>query len=101
MATHATHATHRWAVDAIEEGVARIEEDGARMITVPRHLLPAGVEEGQLLSVIRGESSSGSVQITIAIDEEATRDALERSTTIVARASTESKKRDPGGDVAL
>jgi hypothetical protein len=94
-------ATHRWAVDGIEENTARIEEDGERMITVPRHLLPAGVREGQILSVSRGESRGGSVEITIAIDEDATREALERSKASVTQASIASSKRDPGGDVAL
>src|SRR6476646_6593389 len=43
--------THRWAVDGISDGMARVEEDGERMITVPAYLLPAGVREGQVLQV--------------------------------------------------
>jgi len=95
-------AAHRWAVDGIEDGVARIEEDGERMITVPAYLLPAGVREGQLLRVTStaGEEK-GSLVVTVALDVEATADALARSKTTVARAMAQSRKRDPGGDVSL
>ena len=45
------HGVHRWTVDGIEEDSARVEEDGARMITVPLYLLPSAVH------IFRGESS--------------------------------------------
>ena len=93
---------HRWAVDAIEEGVARIEEDGSRMITVPAYLLPPGVTEGQLLRVVRAAGPmKGEVVITIALDPEATAVALKQSKAAMASAMKASKKRDPGGDVSL
>ena len=44
---------HRWAVDSIEDGVARVEQDGASMLAVPAWLLPTGATEGQLLAVSR------------------------------------------------
>ena len=93
---------HTWVVDGIEEGIARIEEDGKRMITVPVYLLPAGATEGHLLRV---ESSSGSephaLSITITLDEDATARALSRSKATTSRAASASRKKDPGGDVTL
>lgn len=94
-----SHA-HLWSIDGIEEQTARIEEDGKRMLTVPRSLLPANAREGQLLRVQRSEET-GVVTITIAVDEHATAAALERSGTLTKQTSAASKKRDPGGDVAL
>ena len=95
-------ASHRWTVDGIEEGMARIEEDGERMITVPVYLLPAGVREGQVFQVSStpGEER-GSLIVTVAADETAETESLARSKATVARASAQSRKRDPGGDVAL
>jgi hypothetical protein len=95
---------HRWVVDGIEEGMARVEEDGARMLVVPAYLLPKGAREGQVLRVTRSESAGtkeASVTLTVRVDDAATADALARSRETVARASAQSKRRDPGGDVAL
>jgi hypothetical protein len=92
---------HRWAVDGIEEETARVEEDGSRMMNVPRRLLPSGAKEGDVLRVTRTEDKSGSVQITITVDAEATRDALAASKASVTRTMAASKKRDPGGNVSL
>lgn len=93
---------HRWSVDGIEEGVARIEEDGERMLHIPWHLLPAGVMEGQLLRVTRSSASGPeSIVVTIAIDHAATAESLRKSKATTAQAMAESKKRDAGGDVAL
>lgn len=95
-------ASHRWAIDGISEGVARLEEDGQRMITVPAYLLPAGAGEGQVLSVTcaPGEAK-GTLTVTVVIDEGATAEALAKSKATTARASAQSRKRDAGGDVAL
>jgi len=93
---------HRWALDSIEEGVARIEEDGERMISIPSHLLPAGVKEGQLLRVTHAPASDGhSIVLTIAFDEAGTRKAFRKSIETTASALAESKKKDQGGDVSL
>jgi hypothetical protein len=95
-------ASHRWAVDGIEEGMARIEEDGERMITVPVYLLPAGVREGQVLQVSSAPGEErGTLIVTVAEDETAEAESLAKSKATVARASAQSRKRDPGGDVAL
>ena len=93
---------HRWVVDGIEEGVARIEEDGVRMMTVPGSLLPAGVTEGQVLRVTFAPgTTSGSVVVSISVDRDTTAKALERSRATVKAASAASKRRDPGGNVSL
>jgi hypothetical protein len=93
---------HRWAVDGIEEGVARIEEDGIRMISLPASLLPAGVKEGQLLRATRGpDRGDGMLGLTIVPDPAGTADALARSKSVTDAAMSESRKKDPGGDVSL
>lgn len=91
---------HRWAVDSIHDGVARIEEDGEKMISVPSHLLPAGVTEGQLLEVTRAPDGEHAV-LTVAFDSAGTVKAHRKSIETTAAAMAESKKRDRGGDVAL
>jgi hypothetical protein len=92
--------THRWAVDSIHEGVVRIEEDGEKMISVPRELLPAGVTEGMLLRVTRAPGPKGKV-MTVVIDDAGTAKAHRKSIETTMSAMAESKKQDPGGDVAL
>jgi hypothetical protein len=91
---------HLWTIDAIEEGIARIEEDGARIIHLPRYLLPAGAREGQILRVT-AKPGKGKTELTIAIDEAATEAALAKSRAQTAATMAASKKRDPGGDVSL
>lgn len=90
----------RWVVDGIEEGVARIEEEGKAVIMVPAWLLPAGVREGQVLRV----TCTGTARLAttvVEVDEEATDAALARSREQVERIARASRARDPGGDVAL
>jgi hypothetical protein len=95
-------ASHRWTVDGMEEGMARIEEDGERMITVPVYLLPAGVREGQVLRVTPAPGEEkGTLIVTVAADDAATAESLAKSKATVSRAMAQSRKRDPGGDVAL
>lgn len=91
---------HKWIVDGIEEGMARIEVDGKRIMSVPAYLLPDDASEGQVLSVSRN-ASTGSVQISVKRDAAATAKALDSSAAVMHGAMTESKKRDPGGNVSL
>src|SRR5690349_6343061 len=94
--------SHRWAIDGISEGMARIEEDGERMITLPVYLLPAGVREGQILQVTTAPGEGkGTLVVTVAADEEATAESLAKSKATMAGAMAKSRKRDAGGDVAL
>ena len=68
----------RWVVDSVEEGVASVEEDGARMLRVPAWILPAGAREGDVLSVAHAaEGDAATLRITI--DRAATEEALRRS----------------------
>ena len=93
---------HSWSIDSIEEGMARIEDDGGRMLTVPVAMLPAGAKEGQLLRVTLSERTGGeAVATSITIDHAATAAALRKSAATTAEAMKNSAKRDPGGDVIL
>jgi hypothetical protein len=93
--------SHVWRIDGIEDGVARIEEDGERMIALPRHLLPAGAREGQVVRVTRTASGKGSVALTLVIDDAATAAESDRSRAQTAAILARSRKRDPGGNVSL
>ena len=95
---------HTWSIDSIEEGMARIEEDGGRMLSVPVESLPAGAKEGQILRVTMSdaeENTGDKVHISITIDLAATAAALKKSAATTAQAMKNSAKRDPGGDVTL
>ena len=93
---------HSWSIDSIEEGMARIEEEGGRMLTVPVALLPVGAKEGQLLRVTLSRGASGEVVPTrITIDHAATAAALRKSAETTAATMKNSAKSDPGGDVIL
>lgn len=91
----------RWVVDAIDGDVARVEEDGERLLTVPRWMLPASAREGDVLAVRRDPDGRGAVTITLAVDPVATREALDASRRQVDELAAESRTRDAGGDVAL
>src|SRR3712207_4004014 len=98
-----------WTIDSLEEDSAQIEEDGLRVIHVPRSILPEGAREGDVLIVTREDVSAGgkatqgaaSVRVTITLDQGATRAAKFKSRQQVRRISQASKKMDPGGDVIL
>ena len=64
-------AEQRWVVDAVAEGVARVEVDGDRVVSVPAWLLPAGASEGDVLRVTR-EREGGRAVVTIERDAWAT-----------------------------
>ena len=100
MSTPKPADVRRWVVDGLEEDTARVEENGGRMLTVPRWLLPAEAKEGDVLRVTRA-LGPGSSTVTIATDPEATRAALGRSKAQVEKIAEASRKRDPGGDVVL
>ena len=91
---------HRWVVDGIEEGVARIEVDGTTTMALPVWMLPDGAREGQVLRVAR-TAATGSVTLTITLDASAASAALHASDKQVKRTTKASRKRDPGGDVSL
>jgi hypothetical protein len=84
-------------VDSIEEGVASVEEDAARLVHVPLWLLPEGVRESDVLSVRREADGDGGVRLRIEVDRAATDGALERSREQLDRMGGG----DPGGDIRL
>jgi hypothetical protein len=93
--------SHVWRIDGIEEGVARVEEDGERMISLPRHLLPVGAREGQVVRVTRRPDGRGSVTLTLTVDDTATAAEADQSRAQTSAILARSKKRDPGGNVSL
>lgn len=86
---------HRWIIDRIEEQVAAIEEDGARVVHVPRALLPDGAREGDVLAVER-EGAGDEVRLRIRRDPAATAAALARS-----RAQLRQAPKGGKGDIVL
>ena len=86
-----------WVVDEVEEGVAAIEEDGARLLHVPAWLLPPGAREGDVVSVTQTDALDGSVTLHLSIDRAATDEALRRSREQIQRLAAN----DPGGDIVL
>ncbi len=73
-----TRQHHRWTIDAIEEGVARLEVDGELMVSVPAWILPADAAAGDVLRVEHEREGERS-RLTITRDEEETRLAWEAS----------------------
>lgn len=90
-----------WRIDGMEEGIVRVEEDGGRILELPRHLFPSEAKEGQLLRLTRNSEDASRVTLTLAIDAEGTAAELDRSKRSTAAAYAESRKRDPGGNVTF
>jgi hypothetical protein len=86
----------RWVVDSLEEGIAAVEEDGARMLYVPAWLLPDPVREGDVLRVSR-RNEGVAATLRIEVDRVATEAALGRVRHHLGRLS----RGDPGGDGVL
>ena len=85
-----------WVVDSIEEGIAAVEEDGARMLYVPAWLLPAAAREGDVLHVSRRDEGAAA-SLRIEMDRAATEEARGRAHEQVSRLS----HTDPGGEIVL
>jgi len=93
-----------WLIDSLEEDSAQIEEDGTRVIHVPRSILPPGAREGDVLTVGLEQQRRGkreAVRVTITLDPDATEAATEKSRQQVKRGKAASRKRDSGGDIEL
>lgn len=90
----------RWVVDAIEEGHAAIEVDGRSLLHVPLAQLPAGVREGEVLSV-SVSATDGGTRWDIRRDEKATAAARATSTAASQAPPSSGLSRDPGGDIRL
>lgn len=89
-------SNHTWVVDVIEDGSASIEVDGRSVTPIPEWMLPVGVREGDVLSVIH-ERGEGKSLLAIRVDPEAKRKAMDRS----AKQGSRKSERDRGGDIHL
>jgi hypothetical protein len=69
---------HTWVIDVIDEDSAAVEVDGRQITPMPRWVLPADAREGDVLRVAHVRSRRRST-LSIETDEEAKREALERS----------------------
>lgn len=95
-------AEHSWSVDAIEEGMVRVEEDGASMLSLSLRLFPDGTAEGQIFRVVRTLGADGVPTVhSMSLDPLATKAAHSASEKQTARIAAESRKGDRGGDVTL
>lgn len=92
---------HRWTVDALDDAVARVEEDGERVLTLSRWMLPPAALEGDVLTVVIRPGGRPRVTLEVAVDRNATRAAHTRSTEQVDEIRRLSGKRDRGGSVEL
>ena len=89
-------SNHTWIVDVIEDGSVSIEVDGRSVTPIPQWMLPVGVKEGDVLAVTH-EREEGRSVLSIRVDAEAKKKAMERSAQQVSQKS----KRDRGGDIQL
>lgn len=89
-------SSHTWIVDVIEDGSASIEVDGRTVTPIPEWMLPVGVREGDVLAVTH-EREQGKSILSIRVDAEAKKKAMDRSVNQVSRKS----KGDRGGDIQL
>lgn len=93
----ARSTTHRLVIDRFEEDLVVVEVNGGAMLDLPRWMLPADAEEGDVVLMQRGSSEGADLRWTLRIDRAATEAARD-----TARATLERlKQRDPGGDIAL
>ena len=96
---HATVESHKsrhtWVVELTDEDSAAVEVDGRQITPIPRWLLPKDAQDGDVLRVTHSRSASRST-LSIEIDREAKRAALEQSAEQVADLPVEGR-----GDVRL
>lgn len=93
-----THEEHVWMVDAMEEAVAAVLEDGERLRHLPRWLLPPDVREGDIVRVRTEPAEGGALRLEVRVDREATESAYRRSEEQVSGVP---RSHDPGGDIVL
>lgn len=83
-------------LDAIEDGVARLERDDGVTMTVPAQWLPQGASEGEMVTILVEHTGAGSSRITFDIAQGASSDRRDR-----ADATRERLDRAPDGDIEL
>lgn len=90
-------AERRLVVDRLEGELVVVEVDGGPVLDLPRWLLPAGVREGDVITVRSTAEAEGERKLLLRVDPEATRAARAS----VAERLERLRARDPGGDIEL
>lgn len=88
---------HRLVIDRLEGDLAVVEVDGGPVLDLPLWLLPAGVHEGDVITVRSVAGREGERQVSVSVALEATRLARDEAVGRLERL----RARDPGGDIAL
>lgn len=87
-----------WVIDALEDGIGRLEAPDGRTFHVPQVWLPLRINEGDHLRITQTSAGDGTVlELTIRVDPEAAVEQRLRMDEQVARL----RARDPGGDISL
>ena len=69
---------HSWIVSVLDDDSSAVEIDGRALVPLPRWMLPAGVREGDVLTVLHERKRRGS-RLTIVLDRERTAVAYNQS----------------------
>ena len=91
-----TGKPRRLIVDAISEGIVRVEDDG-RMLEMPRWMFPRKLREGDVLAVSREASAPDALSVHFQIDSEARAEIQRELSEMVEDLGAS----DTGGDIAL
>ena len=83
-------------VDAISEGIVRVEDDG-RMLEMPRWMFPRQMQEGDVLAVTTESSTPDALTLQFRLDPEAKAEIQRELSEMVK----EMEASDTGGDLAL
>ncbi len=87
----------RYTIDRFEGGDwAVLEDDQARTFRIPRHWLPPGAREGDVLTVSTDAAESGACVLRFELDPAGREERLDQ-----ARRLREQLPRGPKGDVSL
>lgn len=87
---------HRWTIDAIEDGIARVELDNGESFAVPSWLLPREARAGSVLHA-RYDAADERSTLRLWVDPDETAGALERSAEQLAAQPVDER----GGDIVL
>ena len=86
----------RLIVDAISEGIVRVEDDG-RMLEMPRWFFPRQMREGDVLAVTTESSTPDALTLQFRLDPEAKAENQRELSEMVDELGAS----DAGGDLAL
>ena len=86
----------RLIVDAISEGIVRVEDDG-RMLEMPRWMFPRQMREGDILAVTTESAAPDALALQFRLDREAKAEIQRELSEIVEEMGAS----DTGDDIAL